>query len=140
MDKSFYIHIFHEFIILYFGNLHILLIDTHFAGTGRKNDNVNDESKEYNSSCQIITVANVPGLLFKFNIHSAFIVLQFIIRRMIWLFISLSFHPLLLLFSQFPSAGHLFQNHKVSGYGEYSTGSSNYIMQLYNSVGQHLFR
>ena len=69
LHESFDVDIFHEFVVLHFSHLQALGIDTQLARSGRENDDINQEGGKYHSACQIVTVTDVPGFLFEFDIH-----------------------------------------------------------------------
>ena len=69
LHESFDVDILHELVVFHFGHLQVLGVDTQLARSGREDDDVNQEGGKDHSACQVVTVTDVPGFLFEFDIH-----------------------------------------------------------------------
>ena len=72
LHQSFHIDVFHELALPYFGHLKAIGVDAQLARPCGENDNVHQQGCGNNSTQQVIAVADVPGFLFEFDIHSRF--------------------------------------------------------------------
>ena len=75
--ESFDVNILHELVVFHFGHLQAFGVDTQLARSGREDDDVNQEGGKDHSACQVVTVTDVPGFLFKFDIHNRMVFLYF---------------------------------------------------------------
>ena len=69
LHESFDVDILHELVVFHFSHLQALGVDAQLARASRKDDDVDKEGGKYHSACQIVTVTDVPGFLFEFDIH-----------------------------------------------------------------------
>ena len=80
LHESFDVDILHELVVLHFGHLEAFGVDAQLAGSGGKDDDIDQEGQEDDASGQVVAVADVPGFLFEFDVHKRIVYLYFYLQ------------------------------------------------------------